>query len=115
MAAWIWLSRERVAASIVNRALAYRHPGWMNNQANTSGSGSAIISSEETGKGGSFWRRWTTAGPFDFGQPVPRNDPSALDLRLAEIADARVLAEEAELELEADPPGGHGGSCSCVW
>lgn len=40
---WIWVNQERVASLDREiRALAYRHPGWMNNRANYERLGSAI-------------------------------------------------------------------------
>lgn len=43
LAAWFWLRHERrLALDREIRALAYRHPGWMNNQANYERLGSAI-------------------------------------------------------------------------
>lgn len=88
VAAWIWLSHERQAALDREiRALAYRHPGWMNNQANYERLGSAIefIFGEER-KGRLILASLDAGGTVRFrsaGWPL-QIDPAALDLRLTE-------------------------------
>lgn len=87
-AAWVWLNHERLSSLDREiRALAYRHPGWMNNRANYERLGSAI----EFIFGGEPNRQLILLakgvdGPVRFRSAhwPAEIDPAALDLRLEE-------------------------------
>ena len=90
MAAWFWLNHERIdALDREIRALAYRHPGWMNNRANYERLGSAIefIFGEDR-KDRLVLLAASAEGEVRFrSEHWPREiDPASLDLELSDAS-----------------------------
>ncbi len=88
LVAWVWLNHERLTSLDREiRALAFRHPGWMNNRANYERLGSAIefIFGEER-KGQLVLLAMDATGTVRFRSTrwPTQVDPATLDLRLAD-------------------------------
>ncbi|MCC7376877.1 MAG: HAMP domain-containing protein [Verrucomicrobiales bacterium] len=105
IAAGLWLRHERFAALDREiRALAYRHPGWMNNQANYERLGNAIefIFGDEK-KGQLILATLTTQGAVRFKSAAwpPDLNPATLDL---ELEDERHTAAGAPAVVSTSTP-----------
>lgn len=90
LVAWVWLNHERLTALDREiRALAFRHPGWMNNRANYERLGSAIefiFGEERKGQLALLAMDATGAVRFRSAHWPAEIEPSGLDLRLADDA-----------------------------
>lgn len=107
--AWWWLGHERTAALDREiRALAFRHPGWMNTQANYERLGSAIefiFGAERRGR--LILAALQAEGTVRFrSENWPSDlDLAALDLRLADAPGARGSPNTANDNVTRRPPG----------
>lgn len=112
LSAWVWLNHERLASLDREiRALAYRHPGWMNNRSNYERLGSAIefIFGEDR-KGQLILAAMDASGNVRFRSahwPLEL-DPMFLDLSLSDDPGSKpgaevisALTNEAQLEAQA--------------
>ena len=109
LVAWAWLRHERLASLDREiRALAFRHPGWMNARANYDRLGSAIefIFGEER-KGQLLVMAWELRGSVRFrSEHWPRElDPAVFDLELKDDPSvvSRSIEDPATEETDLPP------------
>jgi two-component system heavy metal sensor histidine kinase CusS len=104
LGAWWWLNHQRLdSLDREIRALAYRHPGWMNNHANYERLGSAIeFIFGEARKNQLVLLAMSAAGEVRFQSAhwPPELEPASLDLNLLDDPDGHP-------EVEAEFPSTH--------